>query len=123
MSNHSSAGMLLCDRIRFARRRSGLTQSLLAKRIGVGPSAVAQWEVPSGTTPAVSNLMKMATACGVSLEWLATGRGGAGLVEVDIQDGGNAEPKDLLEERLLVVFSRIAVKQREAFVRWLEEFL
>ncbi len=29
----------------------------------------------------------------------------------------------MLEERLLVVFSRIAVKQREAFVRWLEEFL
>lgn len=123
MSNHSSAGMLLCDRIRFARRRSGLTQSLLAKRIGVGPSAVAQWEVPSGTTPAVANLMKMATTCGVSLEWLATGRGGAVLADLAIHEMGNQEPRDLLEERLLVVFNRIAAKQREAFVRWLEEFL
>ena len=62
-------------RIRHARRRVGLSQSALAKTLGVGPSAVAQWELPIGTSPTLGHLTEIAKVAGLSFEWLATGRG------------------------------------------------
>jgi len=63
------------DRIRRARRNARLSQTSLAVRVGVTPSAVAQWEHPDGTCPALARLQSIATATAVSFEWLATGRG------------------------------------------------
>jgi transcriptional regulator with XRE-family HTH domain len=65
----------ISDRIRRARRGARLSQTALAARVGVTSSAVAQWEHPSGTCPALSRLQAVATATAVSFEWLATGRG------------------------------------------------
>ena len=66
------------DRIRRARfqaaARSGraVTQTALAKAVGVTPGAVSQWE--NGTTePNLSVLPKLAQALGVSAGWLAFG--------------------------------------------------
>ena len=63
------------DRIRRARRAAKLSQTALAERVGVTASAVAQWEHPEGTSPALSRLQAIATATAVNFEWLATGRG------------------------------------------------
>ena len=63
------------DRIRRARRAAKLSQSALAGRVGVTASAVAQWEHPDGTSPALGRLQAIATATAVDFEWLATGRG------------------------------------------------
>lgn len=65
----------LCDRLRFARQSARFTQETLARRLDVTPSAVAQWERPRGTRPSIRHLDGIALATGVSIEWLATGRG------------------------------------------------
>lgn len=63
------------DRIRLARRQGQLTQSELAKLVGVQRSAVAQWEKVNGCRPTTENLIKIAMAGSMQFEWLSTGRG------------------------------------------------
>ena len=54
--------MELSERITLWREsRKGLTQAVLAKKIGISPSAVAQWELGQ-TTPTTDNLAKIAKA-------------------------------------------------------------
>jgi len=113
----------LPSRIRHARRIAQLTQAAFAKALGVGASAVAQWELPKGTSPTIRHLIDMAALSGVAFEWLATGRGPAGL-------GSHETPAvdaisftaDHNEDRLLAAYRRIPARKREAFVRWMEEF-
>ena len=113
----------LPSRIRHARRMAGFTQAALAKGVGTGSSAVAQWELPAGTSPTVEHLVKIAVSCGVAFEWLATGRGPISLAQsetpaVDL----SSFAADHVEDRLLIAFRRIPARKREMFVRWLEEF-
>jgi transcriptional regulator with XRE-family HTH domain len=57
----------LSERItRWRESRDGLTQAALAQKIGISPSAVAQWELGE-TSPTTENLRKVADAVGVSL--------------------------------------------------------
>jgi transcriptional regulator with XRE-family HTH domain len=111
------------NRIRHARRLARLTQAKLAEEIGVGASAVAQWELPTGTSPTAEHLERIATVCGVSFEWLATGRGPAvqGVQETPAVETYQLAA-DEFEDRMLVAFRRISRRKREAFVRWMEEF-
>lgn len=111
------------NRIRHARRLAGMTQARLADAIGVGASAVAQWELPNGTSPTAEHMERIATMCGVSFEWLATGRGLAvsGVEETPAVEAFQLAA-DEFEDRLLIAFRRIGRRKREAFVRWMEEF-
>lgn len=59
--------MKLCSRIRWWRNAAGLTQSDLAKHVGVTSSAVAQWEAEQGTEPTHGHLDSIAKAAGVTL--------------------------------------------------------
>lgn len=113
----------LPDRIRHARRLCGMSQAVLAERLGVGPSAVAQWEVPRGTHPTMQHLAHIATATEVSFEWLATGRGAPRTAAEPASKPAvpAATATDALEERLLAAFRRSAQRRREALVRYLEE--
>jgi transcriptional regulator with XRE-family HTH domain len=114
----------LADRIRHARRIAGMSQSAMAKAVGVVPSAVAQWEGSSKTSPTVEHLMRIAQSCNVAFEWLATGRGDTLVIDSETPA---IDPvtiaQDMLEERLLIAFRRIAAKKRETFVSWLEVFV
>lgn len=114
----------LPDRIRHARRLANFSQSSLAERVGVVPSAVAQWELPDGTSPTVDHLARVANCAGVAFEWLATGRGS---IHPDVERTPAVDTElfaaDMLEERLLLTFRRMALKKREGFVRWLEDFV
>jgi len=111
------------NRIRHARRLARLTQAKLAESIGVGASAVAQWELPNGTSPTVEHLERIASVCRVSFEWLATGRGFAIRGEEDTPAVETVQlAADEFEDRLLIAFRRIARRKREAFVRWMEDF-
>lgn len=65
----------MAERIRRARRTSGLTQAQLAAAVGVKRSAVAQWEQRHGTSPNTLHLSLIAQCANVMFEWLATGRG------------------------------------------------
>jgi transcriptional regulator with XRE-family HTH domain len=75
MPTDRRARMKHSDRIRFARRRTGLTQAGLAKALGVQRSAVSNWESARGSRPSATNMIALAWAAAVSVEWLTTGRG------------------------------------------------
>ena len=113
----------LPNRIKHVRRISEVSQAELAKAIAVGPSAVAQWEMPNGTAPTVNHLIHIAVFAGVSFEWLATGRGPVSLGEVEIPAvATNSFAADEVEERLLNAFRRVPQRKRVTFVCWMEDF-
>lgn len=60
-------------RIKAARKNVGVSQSRLAKLLGVSRSAVAQWESVEGTLPHLDNLVQLSRVLGVDFAWLATG--------------------------------------------------
>lgn len=107
----------LADRIRLARRNAKLSQTALAQRVGITPSAVAQWEHPDGTKPGVERLQAIATATGAAFEWLATGGGD----QRRRRGGGDATPavviesfaQDLAEELLLDRFRALPKRARD----------
>jgi len=112
----------LSGRIRHARKLARVTQAELARRIGIAPSAVAQWEQPGGTSPTVEHLIQIATSCGIAFEWLATGRGDAPIATETAAIDTTSFAVDQFEDRLLVAARRIPRRKRDAFIRWLEEF-
>jgi transcriptional regulator with XRE-family HTH domain len=113
----------LSIRIRHARSIANLTQAELARRIGVGPSAVAQWELPGGTSPTVDHLIQIAALCGTAFEWLSTGRGAVVADQQDIPAvSGSQLAQDELEDRLLIAFRRIPARKRPLLVQWMEGF-
>lgn len=65
--------MNIKDRIRTAREGAGLSQSGLAKKLGVTPQAVQSWEDPEGATPRISKIKAIAEATGVNESWLLVG--------------------------------------------------
>lgn len=81
----------LGNRIRRARAMAALSQQQLAAFLGIHRSAVAQWESQRGAYPTVANTIKLAIATGVSIEWLATGRGPMDFAGAD-QTGASAFP-------------------------------
>lgn len=113
----------LSSRVRHARRLSQLTQAALAKVVHVGPSAVAQWELPQGTSPTIEHLAAIAVLSGVTFEWLATGRGPVALTDHETPAiDATSFATDQIEDRLLTAFRRVPSRKREAFVRWMEDF-
>lgn len=60
--------MFFADRVREARKEAGLSQADLAKRVRVHKSEISNYE--NGTHPAYWNLIELARALNVSLDWL-----------------------------------------------------
>jgi transcriptional regulator with XRE-family HTH domain len=112
----------LAHRIREARRSAGLSQAALATAVGVGRSAVAQWERPEGSRPTSTNLATLSVITEVNFDWLATGRGArrlaseptvpALLLKFSAQCG--------LEERLLAAFRRLRSREQVALLALME---
>lgn len=67
--------MELKDRIAIARKRARITQSQLAKRVGISRQAILQWE--KGDTKSIdgANAARAAHAMNVDPLWLTTGEG------------------------------------------------
>lgn len=109
----------LSDRIRLARRTAKLSQGRLAKLLGVTASAVAQWEMPAGTTPSVFRLDEIANATGVSFAWLCTGKGdarrGRGFDDTTPALTRSSFAQSIEEEELLDSFRRLPPKIRALF--------
>ncbi len=63
-------------KIKEARKRMGLTQTELAKRLGVTFQHLSLWE-RGIVSPSYKNLVKIADVCKVSLDWLLADRGPA----------------------------------------------
>ncbi len=116
----------LADRIRSARRAAKLTQTALAERVGVTPSAAAQWEHPDGTSPGLQRLQAIASATGVMFEWLATGRGDRRRRRSPFSDPTPALKLDVFaqdsaEEILLDRFRALSPRARQMLSSFLEE--
>lgn len=85
----------MAERIRRARRLAGLTQRAVAAALGVGRSAVAQWELEPGTRPCEANLRALAALLGCSRDWLA----------------GISEPQRASTQRLLAARAAVPVAE------------
>lgn len=110
--------MRIQDRIRRARRHAGLTQAALAELINVRRSAVSNWESANDVVPSMQNLVSLATVCGVSLEWLGTGRGDFSTQSDDLANvpTADAELVDVEEERALLGAYRELPQRRQRLV-------
>ena len=113
------------ERIRLARRATGLSQSQLAQAVGVQRSAVSHWEAPMGKNPSVSHLRQIALVTGIQFEWLATGRGEMPLSrEMQLDSIATADAllvEDPLEFRLIEAFRVAPLRTRLSLLEVMEE--
>ena len=108
--------MKMAARIRRARRKSGLSQASLAERLHVRRSAVSNWESVNDIQPSLQNLIALAKVCGVSFDWLGTGRGDMAPDADPLGDvaAADAELVEAPEEReLLAMFRDLPRKPRQ----------
>ena len=117
--------MKMQERIRRARRKAGLSQAALADLVKVRRSAVSNWESAKDVLPSMQNLVAIAQACRVSIEWLGTGRGGMtsdpeALADIPTAD---AELVDAHEERELLAAFRNLPRRSQQLVKELTEAL
>ena len=117
--------MKMQERIRRARRKAGLSQAALADLVKVRRSAVSNWESAKDVLPSMQNLVAIAQACRVSIEWLGTGRGGMtsdpeALADIPTAD---AELVDAQEERELLAAFRNLPRRSQQLVMELTEAL
>lgn len=118
MSSHKA---LFASRIRAARRFAQLSQQSLAERLGLRRAAVTHWENAQGTLPSTANLSKAAIALGVSVEWLATGRGRMHAEAMETPAFAIAcVAQSFDEERLLACYRRLSATGQEALLAFLD---
>lgn len=118
--------MQLAQRIRLARRKAKLSQAALAKLLGVQRSAVSNWESVNPAKPAIANLIAIAKAINVSLDWLATGQGSMRSGHDPHQDvmAVDAEFTDTPHERdLLRAFRSMSHRSQVVFMELAEELI
>lgn len=115
--------MKMAERIRRARRKSGLSQAALAERLQVRRSAVSNWESINDIQPSLQNLVALAKVCEISFEWLGAGRGAMTPDESLLWDipTADAELVELQEEReLLSMFRSLPRKSQQLVVDLVE---
>lgn len=64
---------MLGKRIAFARRRMGVSQEVLANRLGVTPAAVGAYE-QGRRSPSAAMLVSLSRILGVSVDFMLTGK-------------------------------------------------
>ena len=101
--------MELIERITFARERAGLSQTELAKKIGITPQAIQNWEYGK-SSPRLQRLKKLAEVLNVSEEWITTGNG-----SFKRKKQSNAKnDKDLTDNILFVLDQLSGEKKKDA---------
>ncbi|MBB2157033.1 helix-turn-helix transcriptional regulator [Gluconacetobacter diazotrophicus] len=86
----------LAARLKFAREKSGISQSKLGRLVGISPQAIQSLE--SGNSAGSKYLAEIAGTLGVEATWLATGEGKmARRPRRDISEPSLSEPADDLE--------------------------
>ncbi|NUH66034.1 helix-turn-helix domain-containing protein [Sulfitobacter sp. S0837] len=86
------------DRVAAAREQTGMTQAVLAKRLGVRLSTLRSWE-DDLSEPRANRLSMLAGLLNVSMMWLINGEGEG----VDAPEEGQAARQNDLEDVLVDV--------------------
>jgi transcriptional regulator with XRE-family HTH domain len=112
-------------RIKLARRQLKLSQSDLARAVGVQRSAVSQWETEGGKNPSLKNLRRVAEIASVHFEWLATGRGAMALSKEtnweSIETAHALLIVDGVETRMIDALRAVSVQSRLTLVELAEQ--
>lgn len=96
------------QRLRLARTRAKLTQPALAKRVGIKQPSISGIETGEYSTSV--HTVAFARVCGVSAQWLETGRG-------DMDASNDTWPfRQISKER----YDLLTDKQKEAVEEWIE---
>ena len=74
------------DRLAGAREAAGMSQSQLARTLGVKKSSLASWEEDTAE-PRANKLSMLSGLLNVSITWLLTGEGD-GMTEPEVEDDG-----------------------------------
>lgn len=88
------------DKIRYLRDKAGLTQSYLAKRLGISRSAVNSWEM-SLSSPSLSNIIEIMDIFHVTADYLL---GTSDKMLIDISDLSADEQEVII--RLINCFTK-----------------
>lgn len=118
--------MTLSQRIRTLRRKKKLSQEALAELVGVQRSAVSNWESAGPVQPAIANMISIAKATNVSVEWLATGRGTMQLghdPELDVMAVDGELVDTPLERELLAQFRKLSHRSQNLLMEMVEVFV
>ena len=118
--------MKIGARIRRARRHAGLSQVQLSVLLGVQRSAVSNWESGNDVYPTMVNLVAIACACVVSIEWLGTGRGAMlaiGVEEMHVPAADAELVEEPKERKLLAAFRLLPSRSQDLFVDLIETFV
>lgn len=91
------------ERLKKARKHSGMTQVELAKAIDAKQGAISDLE--NGRNNSSTKLVQMAICTGVSAEWLSTGKG-----EMAITDGNEFTVQAIMPSQMVPVFSYVQAK-------------
>jgi len=67
--------MAFAERLKVARKASGMTQEQLARAVGITASAVSHLESGSSKSLSMDHIFACADALGVNAKWLSTGKG------------------------------------------------
>ncbi|WP_371282958.1 helix-turn-helix domain-containing protein [Dokdonella sp.] len=130
MKNPSSAEAHSClklsDRVRSARRKASISQTEFARRIGVSPSAVAQWEHPNGTQPSLQSVVRILEITGACPNWLLLGSSNKQGKQGSKAGEASALALEMYahcldEENLLTIFRKIPTSRRSLLMSMAEE--
>jgi transcriptional regulator with XRE-family HTH domain len=97
-------------RLKKARDHAGLSQKQLQDRAGVSQKTISKIE--RGDQESSTQVVQLARACGVNVDWLATGRGEMLTMPLAVQQPP-AEYQTLSEESLEIARHRLRARRRE----------
>ncbi len=100
------------DRMAAAREALGLDRNALARRLGVRPATIANWE-DDRAEPRANRAQMLAGVLGVSLTWLLSGQGD-GIVAEDGE--ASAEVGPLLAELRSLRADQLRISERMALI-------
>lgn len=84
------------DRLALAREAQGLSQAVLAERLGLRPQTIRNWE-DDRAEPRANKVQMLAGFLNVSMLWLMTGKGPGPSAPVQ-EPGGEVDLSDLISE-------------------------
>jgi len=118
--------MELKDRLKHARRQSGLTQTELAEKAGIAQASIS--EIERGLSRTSGHLVKIAQICGVNPLWLAEGVGtihGSGSAGGDFAVVGDAQIRlsaaDMVKQMLDRAGAGLSEEARNRLLKAAEE--